>query len=143
MCSTAVVALLVVFRPDPNWFVPAERRQAALAMRPHCRPGDLAFSPDDIGLFTIALTACHAFVSHPLAPAHTERQALVRSFYGPMPPGERRALLVRLKVALLALPGDAGPSAGGWLGEEAPFRQIARVGAPPGTISVYLRTHTP
>jgi hypothetical protein len=88
----------------------------------------------------MGLTACHAFLSHPWAPGHAEREALVRAFYGPMPPGERRGLLLRLNVALLVLPGDAGPSAVAWLGEGAPFRRVARVGDAPGGVSIYGRT---
>ena len=139
LCSTSLVALRIVSEPDPAWFVPAERRAAALAMRPHCRDGDLAFAPDDIGLYAIGLTSCRAFVSHPWAPDLAERQAIVRGFYGPMPMEARRRLIDRLNVALLALPGDAGPTAAAWLGEGAPFTQVALLGPPPRTLSVYAR----
>jgi hypothetical protein len=137
--TTAVVALHVVSRSDPNWHVSAERPEAALAMRATCRPGDIAFSPPDIGLYTIGLTACRAFLSHGWAPGYAERQAQVRAFYGAMPPAERVALLERSGVTHLVLPLDAGPSAQAWLGEGSPFTQIARLGPPPGTASVYLR----
>jgi hypothetical protein len=138
-CSTAFVALRIVFRPDPNWHVPAERREAALALRPHCRPGELAFSPADIGLYTIGLTACHAFVSHSWAPGNLERDALVRAFYGAMPPDERSRLLDRLDIAYVVLPGDPGPLAREWLGDRSRFAQVARVGPPSSTVSVYAR----
>ena len=138
-CSTAIVALRIVLRPDPHWHVPAERRQAALALRPHCRSGDLVFSPADIGLYAIGLTSCKAYLSHGWAPGHDERLAVVRSFYGEAPPAERAALLDRLHVDHLVLPGDAGPSPCAWLGESAGFEQVARVASPSGVLSVYTR----
>ena len=137
--TTTLVALRIVSQPDPNWHVPTERRLAALAMRPSCRPGDIAFSPPDIGLHTIGLTACRAFVSHSWAPGYRERLALVRSFYGGMPPAERSALLDRLHISHLVLPDDAGPVAAAWLGETSSFRQVARLGPFPGRASVYVR----
>lgn len=138
-CTTAIVALLIVWQSDPNWHVAAERREAALALRPHCRPGEIAFSPEDIGLYTIGLTSCHAFLSHRWEPDHSERQALVRAFYGEMPVEERAALLRRFQVTKLVLPGDAGPSPRAWLGEGTDFAQVALLGPPPGTLSVYVR----
>jgi hypothetical protein len=141
--TTAVVALRIVSRTDPNWHVPAYRRHAALAMRGTCRPGDLAFSPADIGLYTIGLTACRAFVSHPFAPGFEERQAQARAFYGDMPPPARMALLDAWRATHLVLPGDAGPRAQAWLGESSPFTLIARVGRLPGMASVYLRRRGP
>jgi hypothetical protein len=137
--TTAVIALRVVSRSDPNWHVSADRRQAALAMRESCRPGGLAFSPPDIGLYTIGLTACRAFLSHGFAPGFGERQAVVRAFYGEMPAAERMALLDRWRITHLVLPGDAGPSAQAWLGEGSPFTQIAPVDRRPGTVSLYIR----
>jgi len=137
--TTAVVALRIVSRPDPNWHVPAYRRQAALAMRGSCRPGDLAFSPPDVGLYTIGLTACRAFVSHSVAPGFPEREAQARAFYGDMSPAARMALIDRWRATHLVLPGDAGPSAQAWLGADSPFTRIAQVGRPPGMVSVYLR----
>jgi hypothetical protein len=137
--ATAVVALRVVSRSEQHWHIGAERREAALALRESCRPGGLALAPPDIGLYTIGLTACRAFVSHPWAPAHAERAAAVKAFYGGMPAAERRALLDRFRVTHIALPGDAGPVGASWLGEDSPFRRLAEVGRPPATISLYAR----
>jgi hypothetical protein len=138
-CTTAIVALRIVSRSDPNWHVPKERREAALALRAHCRPGEIAFSPADVGLYTIGLTSCHAFLSHSWAPDHSERQALVRAFYGEMPAEERAALLQRFQVTKLVLPGNAGPSPRAWLGDGTRFEQVALLGSPPGLLSVYVR----
>jgi hypothetical protein len=139
-CSTAFVALRIVLRPDPNWHVVRERREAALALRPHCRPGEVVFSPTDIGLYTIGLTGCQAFVSHRWAPGYAEREAIMRAFYGDMPPNERTALLDGSNVAYVVLPGDAGPLARGWLGVQHRFVRIALVGRPPASVSVYARS---
>ena len=143
MSSTAVVALRVVLQPDPHWFVPAPRREAALAFRPSCRPGDLILSPGDIGLYSLGLTSCRALLSHPWAPRFEERQATVARFYGPATTTERRAILDERRVTHLVLPGDPGPSPRTWLGEESGFLQVARVGQGPGAISVYARRSSP
>jgi hypothetical protein len=139
LSSTAVVALRVVLRSEPAWHVQAPRRQAALALRPACRAGDLVFAPADIGLYSIGLTACRAFVSHSWAPAFRDRQALVQGFYAPAAPAARAALLDRLGVTHLALPGDAGAVPTAWLGDGTDFRQLARVGSGEAALSLYRR----
>ncbi len=141
--STAVVALRVVLRPDPHWFVPAPRMDAALALRTSCRPGDIVLSPADIGLYSLGLTACRAFLSHAWAPRLGERVAAAAAFYGESTRAERRAVLDAHGVTHLVLPGDPGPSLHAWLGEDSGFLQIARVGPPPTTISVYARRASP
>jgi hypothetical protein len=137
--STAVVALRVVLRSEPAWHVPAARREAALALRDGCRPGDVVFGPADIGLYAIGLTACRAFVSHPWAPAFRERQSLVQGFYAAAPAAARAELLDRLGISHLVLPGDPGEVPAAWLGEGTGFRRRARVGSGAETISVYAR----
>jgi hypothetical protein len=139
LSSTAVVALRVVLRSEPAWHVPASRRDAALALRETCRPGALLFSPADIGLYAVGLTSCRAFLSHSWVPAFKERQALVQGFYGAAPPAARTALLDRLGISHLVLPGDAGDVPAAWLGEATDFRRVALVGAGAETISVYNR----
>ena len=138
-CSTAIVAVRVVSRPDPSWHVPAERLGAARALRAHCRPGDLVLAPPDVGLYTIGLTACHAFVSHAWAPGHKGRDAAARTFYGEMSPAERRAWLERMGVTFLVLPGDPGEAAPSWLGEEGRYAQVARRASPSGELTLYAR----
>jgi hypothetical protein len=141
--STAVVALRVVLRPDPQWFVPAPRMQAALALRPSCRPGDLVLSPADIGLYSLGLTACHAFVSHPWAPRFEEREQAAAAFYGSATVAERRSLLDEHRVTHLVLPGDPGGSPDGWLGEGSGFLRVATVGTEPTMLSLYARSPSP
>jgi hypothetical protein len=141
--TTAAVALRVVLRPDSHWFVPTPRMEATLALRPSCRPGDLLMSPADIGLYSLGLTACHAFVSHPWAPGFEERERRTAAFYGAAPAAERRSFLEELRVTHLVLPGDPGASPDGWLGDGSGFVQLGRFGAPPETWSVYARLPGP
>jgi hypothetical protein len=139
MSTTAAVALLIVLRGDPHWFPPASRIEAALALRASCRPDAVVMSPEDIGLYTIAFTSCRALVSHPWAPRFEERRAAAAAFYGQTSGAQRLSLLERWKVTHLVLPGDPGPSPDAWLGSGSGFRQLALVGRPPATISLYVR----
>lgn len=137
--SSSFVETRIVLRPDPNWHVPAERMAAARMLRLACRPGDLAFVPADIGLYALGLTSCKPFVSHPWEPDHAERQAIAAAFYTTLSPAARSAILDRLRVRHLLLPGDPGAVPEGWLGVATPFRQAARTGGGDRTISLYSR----
>jgi hypothetical protein len=137
--TTAVVALRIVLQPDPNWFVARERLGAALVLRDHCATGELALAPPDIGLYLGGLSACRPFVSHVLAPEFPRHLAVVQDFYGQATPELRAALLDRVGVRYLVLPGDPGESPGAWLGEGTPFRQIAHLPGAGGGLSVYRR----
>lgn len=139
MSSTAAMALRIVLEPDPNWYVPKARREAALALRPSCRPGDVVFAPADIGLFTIALTSCKAYLSHGWAPNFSSRGDTVRAFYGPLPPAERAAILDRVGATHVVLPDDGGALPREWLADGTPFRRLALVGTAPAGIGVYVR----
>jgi hypothetical protein len=139
MGSTAIVALRIVLVSDPHWHVPRTRREAALALRPACHAGDLAFSPADIGLYANALTSCRAYLSHPWAPGFAERLQTVGLFYGAMAPAGRAEILDRVRARAIVLPGDDGEAPVSWLGPDTPFRRLAAVGAGPGTITVYVR----
>ena len=143
MATTSVVALRIVLRGDPHWFVPAARLEAALALRPSCRPDGVVLSPEDIGLYAIGLTSCRALVSHPWSPGFEERRAAASAFYAETSVSARRALVDRWRVTHLVLPGDAGPAPDAWLGAGSGFRQVARVGPPAGVISVYARDEPP
>jgi hypothetical protein len=138
MASTALVALRIVSNPVGPWFVPSERLAVAEALRGTCRPGDLLLSPPDIGQYGAGLTACGAYVSHPIGPDYARRTEEVRAFFGAQAPSLRAAFLDRHCITHLTLPGDAGPAPELWLGAPTPFHQVARVGQPTA-ISVYVR----
>lgn len=136
---TSVVALKIVWGADSAWFVPRERMQAALAIRDSCTERGLVLAPPDVGLYAMGLTSCRAVIAHPVSPGFSERLREARGFYGPWPPGQRRAWLDQLCVTHVVLPADAGPAAAAWLGDGAPYRRLALVGSGPRTLSVYAR----
>jgi hypothetical protein len=138
-CSTAVVALMLVGRANPRWHVPRERMDAALVLRPSCAPGDLALTPPDVGLYTAGLTACRVYVGHAAASGFAQRDEEARAFYGAAAPAWRTALLDRVGVTRLVLPGEAADPPEAWLGAGTPFRLIGRTGQGPGAIGVFAR----
>ncbi|HXB57555.1 MAG TPA: hypothetical protein VN461_22525 [Vicinamibacteria bacterium] len=138
LAGTALAALRLVSGPTGPWFVPSERLAVAQALRGSCRPGDVLLSPPDIGQYAAGLTACRAYVSHPIGPDYARRTEEVRAFFGTWDPTLRAAFLDRHCITHLTLPGDAGPVPGAWLGEATAFRALARVGQPT-VISVYAR----
>ncbi|HET8645891.1 MAG TPA: hypothetical protein VFO85_10400, partial [Vicinamibacteria bacterium] len=123
----------------PAWFPPAPRRQAALALRPACAPGQRVFAPEDVGLYVNALTACHAYLAHSFSPEVAQRRAVVGAFYGGLSPAQRAVVLDALRVRHLVLPGDEGPVPSSWLGPQTPFRRLAVAGQGAGAMSVYSR----
>lgn len=136
MATTALYALRIVLSDQPLWYVPAERMGAALALRDHCKRGDVLFSPPDIGLFAIGLSACKAYVSDRYHLEDRDRE--VESFYSATDPASRAALLDRRCITHVILPDEGGvPSR--WLGGSTPFRQVARAGRPPAVLGVYER----
>jgi hypothetical protein len=124
LSGTLASALGLVFSNNPRWYVSPEGLQVARALRTACRPGDLVLAPADIGLYVLGLTACDAFVSHPVAPGHLERTAALAWFLGEATPAERGAFLDHEGVEFVVLPAAAGPGAQGFLGEGTPFRPI-------------------
>jgi hypothetical protein len=139
LSTTLLVALRIVLTPHPRWQVPRERLGAAFALRAACKPDEVVFAPQDIGLYAIGLTACKAYVSHPIMPGFAERVVEARSFYEASDPAARAALLDRQRVTHLVLPGDPGPRPTAWLGEDTPFRREAMVGRAPSLLSLYSR----
>ena len=137
--STGLVALSLLLEDNPNWFVPAERLAAARVLREHCRPGDIALSPPDVGLYINAYSACKAWVSHGVMAGYDSRAEASRLFYAPAAAADRSAFLDREGIAHLVLPGDAGPLPAEWLGAGTTFRRVARVGQPPFDASLYSR----
>jgi hypothetical protein len=138
LSTSAAVAYRIVWRPDANWFPPAEQRGAALALRDPCRDGGLALAPARIGLDVIAFTSCRSYVSHPAAPGFAARLRETHWFYGAADPGARRTWLDSTCVTHLVLPGDAGDAAEGWVGPGA-FRRTGLVVGGSGALSLYAR----
>jgi len=136
---TSIVALRLVLRENPYWYVPSERLAIARALRPRCRPGDLVLSPPDIGLYVSGLAACGAYVAHPATATFDERDAEVKDFYAKDDPAARAALLDRHCVTHVVLPGGGGEVPAAWLGPATPFRLVARAGRGPAAIDAYAR----
>jgi hypothetical protein len=137
MASTALVALSIVARPEPRWFVPAERLEAVQALREVCRPGDVALTTPEIGLYAIGLTPCRAYASYPVSEGYAERKQDVSRFYNEKDPVWRAGLLDRACVAHVLLPGDAGAVPEGWLGPQTRFQRTASVGGEETVATVY------
>jgi hypothetical protein len=139
LSGTAVAAIRLVLGPNPHWYVPAARMDVARALRPACRPGDVALAAPDIGLYLGGLTPCKAYLSHPIAPGYVERDAEARAFYSTWDPGTRAAFLDRRCITHLVLPGDEAPAPRALLGEGTPFRLTATTGPAPYALSAYSR----
>jgi hypothetical protein len=113
--------------------------EAARALAEACAPGEVALAPRDIGLYTLAYSACSPYVSHPVMRDFARREAEARAFYTAWEPAWRRAFLDHHGIAALVLPDDAGPSAEGWLGSGSAFRRLRVVEAGGARLSVYAR----
>ncbi len=137
LATSAVAETRIMLRDDPNWFVPRERIAAAMVLRGSCGPSDRVLAPPDVSLYTIGLSACSAFVAHPLAPEYGRQLTEARAFYGEMSPEARSRMLETNHITRLVLPGFAGPRAIGWLGPATAFEVAAVVGSGPRTLSVY------
>lgn len=141
--TTALFAVRLTLSPNPYWFVPREHFAVAEAMRVSCRPGDVALTPPDIGLYVGGLSACKAYVSHPIGPDFARRSEEWTAFLAPdSPPGVRARFLDENCITHVLLPGDGGPVPARWLGEGTAFRRFALVGRPPA-LSLYARARPP
>jgi hypothetical protein len=142
LCSTSVVALGIVLQPNPRWFVPQERLDAALELRLACRPGQRVLAPPDIGLYAGALSSCSPVVAHPGVSDFETRVARIERFYGPASASERRRLLKDERIDHLVVPGDPGPDPVAWLDAGSGFTRVSRVAGPHAVLSVYSRRAT-
>jgi hypothetical protein len=124
LSGTAAVALGLTLSDNPRWYVPPERLKAAEALGGVCRPGQLALAPPDIGLYVLGLTACDAYVSHPVAPGSQQRAQALAWFQAAATPEQRAAFLDREGVDFVVLAAGAGPVPEGPLGEGTPFRLV-------------------
>jgi len=139
--TTLIVALRFVLTPSPLWLTPRENLEIVTALKPRCRGGDILMAPLPIGLFATGLTPCRAVLSHAIAPDYEARLEETRRFSS-VSPADRLAILDRIHVSHLILPGDAGPSPVAWLGPNAPFERTAVVGSP-ARLSLYERHPVP
>jgi hypothetical protein len=138
--TSAATVLYFMLGPNPRWYVPAARIQAAESLRGRCGPRDLFLAPAEIGQLAQAVAPCRAFVSHPFAPGHAERAREMEAFYLGRSPEQRAAFLDAQGITHLLLPGDAGEAPVGWLGPDTPFRRLALVGQGPSALAVYGRS---
>jgi hypothetical protein len=139
-CSTFVVAMSIVTRPEPRWFVPAERLGIARALRAVCEPGDMLLAPADVGLYAAALTSCHSYVSHAAVPGFAERLAALEGFYSPRTTaGDRAAFLSEQCVAHVVLPATLEDCPEALLGPGTAFCRTASAWSRRQALSVYSR----
>ena len=133
--STAFVALRVVSADRGAWFAPLPQVQAAHALAPACRPGDVVVAPREIGLYALAFSPCSAYVSHPVMRDAAVRAQQVAAFYTQWNPALRSLFLDATGARAVVLPVDDGAVPASWLGPATPFR---RVSAGPG-FAIYAR----
>jgi hypothetical protein len=96
-------------------------------------------APPDIGLYVNGLSACRAFLSYEVSPGFVERSAEAQGFYEAWLPEERRGFLERERIRFVILPGNTGPNAQEWLGENAGVQARVRVVSAVGIATVYER----
>jgi hypothetical protein len=123
LSSTAVAAVWLTLQPTLGAYVPAERIALAWDLRRDCRAGDRLVAPADIGLWAGGLTACRAFTSHAIEPAHAERRDAVRMFYEQGEPVGRAAFLERVCATHVVLP--ASSPAAHWVGPRVGLEPVA------------------
>jgi len=134
--STVLIAWQLVLAPNPHWLTARENFEIIAALKPDCRVGDIVMAPPNLGLFVHGLTACRAYVSHPIAPDYEARLQEVRRF-ATASASERLAILEKAHIRHLILPGDPGPSPLAWLGPESPFRRVASAGEGQRRLTLY------
>jgi hypothetical protein len=133
--TTALVVTWLQLQPNAYRNVPADRWQAAWALRTVCRSGERVLAPPDIGLYVGGLTACWPWVSHSYAPDHDARSEVAARFYAG-PPAARERPLDEVCPDHVVVPG-AWPRGG--LPEGAPYEQRLEVAGPAGGLAVYSR----
>ena len=133
--STAVAAVWLMLQPTLGSYVPAERFALAWELRRDCRPGDRLVAPADIGLWAGGFTACRAFTSHAIEPAHEERREAVRMFYEEGDPAGRAAFLERVGATHVVLP--ASRPAAEWVDGRVRLAPVAVAGSAGRQLAAY------
>jgi hypothetical protein len=135
LSSTAVAAVWLTLQPTLDSYVLAERLALAWDLRRDCRDGDRLVAPADIGLWAGGFTACRAFTSHAIEPAHAERLEAVRMFYEQGDPAGRAAFLERVCATHVVLPAS-GP-ADQWIDPRVRLEPVAVAGPPGRVLAAY------
>jgi hypothetical protein len=135
LSSTAVAAVWLTLQPTLRAYVPAERFALAWELRRDCRAGDRLVAPADIGLWAGGFTACRAFTSHAIEPAHEERREAVRMFYEQGDPAGRAAFLERVCATHVVLP--ASLPATHWVDGRIGIEPVAVAGTADRRLAVY------
>lgn len=141
--TTGLIAVKLLLEDNPSWFVPKERVEVAMALRPLCRPGDVVMAPSEIGMYVNAFSSCRAFITHVLAPDSATRLDEMARFYLGAAPEERRELLDRRCVSHVVMPDVGEEQAGRLLGLATGFRRTLAVGQGPAGLVVYSREAPP
>jgi hypothetical protein len=123
LSTTVAAALWLTLQPTLGAYAPAERFALAWDLRRDCRAGDRLVAPGDIGLWAGGLTACRAFTSHAIEPAHAERAEAVRMFYEQGDPAGRAAFLERICATHVVIPASNPPER--WIDGSLPLRPVA------------------
>lgn len=129
LSSTATVAVWLMLQPLPGAYAPAERLALAWTLRADCREGDRLVAPPDIGMWAGGYTACRAFTSHAIEPAHAERAGAMDAFYQRGDPAGRAAFLERICATHVVLPALPGPDH--WVDPRLRLQPVAVAGHPP------------
>jgi hypothetical protein len=79
-------------------------------------------------------------VAHPATAGFEERAAEVWDFYSGDDAARRAALLDRLCLTHVVLPGGGGDAPDAWLGPATPFRRVARAGSGAAVLDAFKRT---
>jgi hypothetical protein len=137
MSTTTLVALSIFLGEHGRWYVHSERKQAAIALRAACRPGDVVLAPLDISLLALAYSPCRPFVSEEYRPP--EREQALDAFYGTAPSEWRSAFLDESRISAVVLPSGRGDPPAAWLAPGTPFRRVASVGEGARSLEVYAR----
>lgn len=137
--TTGLIALKLLLEDNSSWFVPKERIEVAMALRPLCRPGEVVMAPVEIGMYVNAYSSCRAFITHVVAPDSATRQEEMTRFYLDAPAEERRELLDRRCVSHVVMPDVGEEQAGAFLGLTTGFRRTVVVGQGPARLVAYSR----
>ena len=104
-------------------------------LRGDCREGDRLIAPPDIGLWAGGYTACRAFTSHAIEPAHAERAEAIRMFYEQGDPAGRAAFLERVCATHVVLPTSR--PAEQWIDPRLQLEPVAVAGPPGRMLAAY------